>query len=322
MPDQLDRLEALLDELEATVADDFREFVRSVNSAEVFAVIEGLLEEGKVDEALEIVDSYVVRFSNVLPAVQATAGEAAAIELGALAGQFAIAISFDPSHPRAAALARANRLLLIREFTEEQRRATRQAIGRAFELGTGTAGTARAFRGSIGLTQAQEGWVASFEQLLRNRDKRALTRALRDRRFDRTLTAAVNLDRPLTEAQIAAQVERYRARALMMRSETIARTEAVRATSLAREEALQQMLEQTGIDPARVRRKWNATRDKRTRDAHTAMAGQLRELGAPFEDGDGNRLRFPGDPLAPAATTINCRCTITVQFLEPAKTTR
>lgn len=319
MPDQLDRLEALLDDLEASVAAEFREFIRAVNSDEVFGMIAARLEAGDLDGALDIVDSYVVRFSNVLPAVQATAGTAAAAELAALAGEFAIAISFDPSHPRAAALVRANRLLLIREFTEEQRSATRQAIARAFDEGTGTAGTARAFRNSIGLTTAQEGWVSSYEQLLRNRDKKALERALRDRRFDRTTARSIALDKPLTEAQIAARVDRYRARALMMRSETIARTEAVRATSQAREEALQQMIEQTGIDPRRVQRVWNATRDARVRDAHRAMDSQRRLLGLTFEDGNGNQLRYPGDPQAPADTTINCRCTLTFEITDPVR---
>lgn len=162
MPNQLDRLEALLDELEASVAEEFREFIRAVNSEEVFGLIAAELEAGNLDEALDIVDSYVVRFSNVLPAISNTAGAATAAELAEIASMYAIAISFDPSHPRAAQLVRANRLLLIREFTEEQRKATRQAIARAFESGAGTQEMARAFRGSIGLTEAQEGWVASF----------------------------------------------------------------------------------------------------------------------------------------------------------------
>jgi Phage Mu protein F like protein len=112
-------------------------------------------------------------------------------------------------------------------------------------------------------------------------------------------------------------VERYRARALMMRSENIARTEAVRSTSLAQEEALQQMIEQTGIDSRRVEDVWNATRDKRTRDWHESMDGQRRPHGVPFEDGHGNRLRFPGDPEAAAETTINCRCARTFAIGPP-----
>lgn len=317
MPSQLDRLDALIDDLEAEVADGFREFIRSVNSEEVFGQISDLLEAGDIEGALAIVDSYGVRFASILPGIQNAAGTAAAAELASMAGRAALAISFDPSHPRAAAMARANRLMLIREFTDEQRLATRQALERAFTEGTGTAGAARAFRGSIGLTSAQEGWVASYEQLLRSRDKRALERALRDRRFDKTTLTAIQLDRPLTEAQISARVERYRLRALMMRSETISRTEAVRATSQAREEALVQMLEQTGIDARRVVRVWHSTRDARVRDWHRSMQDQRRPIGVRFEDGHGNQLLYPGDPQAPGETTINCRCTLTFEVGNP-----
>lgn len=316
--DPLDRLEELLSAQEETIRRAFTEFVRNVNAPEAVAAITERLEAGDLEGALAIVDSYAVRFANVLPTIQQVVGTATAAELAQIASEFAIAISFDSSHPRAAALARANRLELVREFTTEQRAATREAIVRSFETGEGTASTARAFRNSIGLNRVQERWVASFETALRNRDRKALDRALRDRRFDRTVERAFEAKRPLTELQIQRMTERYRARTLIMRSENIARTEALRATSGAREEALLQMIEQTGLPPERIRRVWNATRDARTRDAHRPMNGQEREIGASFEDGDGNALRWPGDPQAPAGTTINCRCTLTFRVLPPA----
>jgi hypothetical protein len=316
MATQLDRLNTLLDEQEATVAAAFRDFIADTNSEFVFKEIADRLEAGDVEGALAIVDSHVMRFANVLPTIQQTAGIAAAAELANLATSHALAITFDPSHPRAAQLARANRLLLVREFTDEQRAATRQALARAFEQGTGTAGTARAFRNSIGLTRGQEAWVARYEQELRNFDRNALNRALRDRRYDKGTLRAIELKQPLTEAQIQARVDRYRLRALMMRSETIARTESIRATSSAREEALVQMLEQTGMDPRRIARVWHATHDGRTRGWHADMEGQQRSMGEAFEDGRGNAVRYPGDPLAPPETSINCRCTLTYETRE------
>lgn len=306
MADQISRIEALLDEQEAAVRRAFLSFIAGVNSKAVLDQIEDLLERGDVNAALAIVDSYIIRFADVLPSIQQTVGIAAAAELAELAGEAIIAISFDPSHPRAAQLARASRLTLIREFTAEQRQAVRQAIGRAFDEGTGTGSTARAFREAIGLNSEQEAWVASFRGQLRRLDAKALSRALRDRRFDRTVARAIQRKEALSEARIDRMVERYRARTLAMRSENIARTEALRATSQAREEALRQMIEQTGMDPRRVERIWNATRDRRTRDAHTAMDKQRRGVDQAFEDGDGNALMWPGDPAAPPETTINC----------------
>lgn len=318
MASQLDRLEALLSEQEATIAAAFEEFIRAVNSEPVWGLIADRIEAGDIEGALSIVDTYTVRFASIMPVVQQAVGAATAAEFASTLGQFAIAISFDPSHPRAAQLARVNRLNLIREFTTEQRAVTRQAISDAFMSGTGTATTARAFRGSIGLTRTMQGWVSSYEALLRGRDKRALDRALRDRRFDRSVRNAIELQKPLTEAQIENMVERYRARTLIMRSENIARTEALRSTSQAREEALLQMLEQTQMDPRRVRRVWNATHDGRTRGWHETMQSQQRRIGEAFEDGNGNRLLYPGDPSAPPDTTINCRCSLTFAISPPS----
>lgn len=317
MPTPLERLEELLAQQEAAIAKAFREFIRSMNSAAVVAELVKLLEAGDSAGAMAIVDSYVRRFADVLPAIHAVVGAAAAEELAEIASDFTVAIGFNPAYPRAAALAQANRLTLINEFTAQQRRAVRQAVARAFEEGTGTAGTARAFRESIGLTAQQEAWVASFRARLESLDAKALGMELRDRRFDRTIENAIARGRPLTERQIETMVDRFRTRALTMRSETIARTEAVRATSGARQEALLQMVEQTRIDPRRIIRIWHATRDKRTRDHHASMQGQQVGLYEKFEDGLGNLLIWPGDPGAPANTTINCRCTTTYRIKPP-----
>lgn len=317
MPTQAERVEALLTEQEETVKARFRDFIRDVNSEHVMAAIADKLEEGDLDGAMDIVDSYIVRFTDVLPEIQYVVGAAAARELAETVGETILAIGFDPSHPRAAALIRTARMNLIRDMVVEQRQAIRQALARGFDEGTGTMTNARQFRSAIGLTSGQEQWVASFENRLRNLDSRALGMQLRDRRYDKTIERAILERKALTEQQITAMTERYRARALIYRSENIARTEALRATSQAREEALQQMMEQTGLPPERIRRVWNATRDKRTRDAHRDMNQQKRGVFDKFEDGDGNKLLWPGDPDAPPETTINCRCTVTFEVIPP-----
>ncbi len=145
-----------------------------------------------------------------------------------------------------------------------------------------------------------------------------LQRDLRDRRFDGRVQAAIDRNRPLTTKQIDMMVDRYRKNALQMRAETIARTEGLQATSEARDESVAQMIDQTGLAPERIVDIWNATRDKRTRDWHATMNGQKQPKGTPFVDGLGNRLRYPGDPQAPANTRINCRCAKTFSVLPAA----
>ncbi len=57
---------------------------------------------------------------------------------------------------------------------------------------------------------------------------------------------------------------------------------------------------------------WRATNDERTRDAHQALDGQSVPRGGVF-DSELGPIRYPGDPMASAENTINCRC-----WLEPS----
>jgi len=61
---------------------------------------------------------------------------------------------------------------------------------------------------------------------------------------------------------------------------------------------------------AKVRKKWLSSRDGRVRTAHATADGQIVDMDAPFRVG-GYELMWPGDTSrgAPAALTVNCRCT-------------
>lgn len=315
----LERIEELLAGQEADVRRAFLDFVRLVQSDAVMARIEERLAAQDIRGAFQIVESYVAQFGDVLPRVQQQVGTATALELTAiLPASIAIAIGFDSSNPRAAAMVSTQRLGLIREMGDRQLAAVQQAVNRALNTGAGAQATARAFRDAIGLTAQQEQAVASYRAALMASSRDAFDRALRDRRFDDRVRAAIEQNRPLTDKQIDMMVSRYRARQLAARAETIARTEAGRATAEAREEMVRQMIERTGLDPRRLKRIWNATGDDRTRDWHESMDGQRRGLDEPFVDGLGNRLRYPHDPQAPPETTINCRCPLTFEIAPPA----
>jgi hypothetical protein len=318
-PTHLDRFEALLLLQEAAVRLAFRRFVAAVGyKGPIFDAIMEALEARDTAGALKIVDSYVANFGNVLPSIAQTVGAATAIELAELVPQLALAISFDPTHVRAAELIRAHRLEFVTNFSAQQRRATLQALARGQREGMGNIETARLFRESIGLTAPQEAAIGRYREDLQNLERRALDNATRDRRFDQTVERAIESGRPLTERQIDMMVTRRRGQMLALRAETIARTEGGRATSQAREEALDQMIAQTGIAIERIERIWNPTRDKRTRDWHASMAGQRRGRNEPFVDGLGNRIRYPHDPAAAAETVINCRCGLTFSVLPAA----
>lgn len=59
-----------------------------------------------------------------------------------------------------------------------------------------------------------------------------------------------------------------------------------------------------------MKKVWIAVGDSRTRDLHLYLDGQEKDLDEPFVDPDGNDLRYPHDPSAPAETVYNCRCSI------------
>ncbi|MFE2181361.1 phage portal protein [Streptomyces sp. NPDC059455] len=56
-----------------------------------------------------------------------------------------------------------------------------------------------------------------------------------------------------------------------------------------------------------VARTWVTRQDARVRTAHKVLHGKILPVGTPYEV-NGFQLRYPGDPFAPIALTINCRC--------------
>lgn len=59
----------------------------------------------------------------------------------------------------------------------------------------------------------------------------------------------------------------------------------------------------------KVRKRWVATKDNRTRHSHQMLDGQTVDWDEPFTSELG-KIRYPGDPRAKPALTYNCRCTL------------
>jgi hypothetical protein len=94
--------------------------------------------------------------------------------------------------------------------------------------------------------------------------------------------------------QVWPEIERYRA-------ERIARTESVTAANL----GSIQGAEATGLA---LNKRWVATMDNRTRDAHLEADGQTVAMHSDFVI-NGESAEYPGDPSLSAGERINCRCT-------------
>lgn len=58
----------------------------------------------------------------------------------------------------------------------------------------------------------------------------------------------------------------------------------------------------------RLKKRWLATLDNRTRHAHAMLDGQTVDIDKPFKV-DGYEIMYPGDSSAPGYLVYNCRCT-------------
>lgn len=90
---------------------------------------------------------------------------------------------------------------------------------------------------------------------------------------------------------------------------TFARTAMTGAQNAGRKAQMEDA-EDIGI---KVKKKWVATLDNRTRDAHQELDGQTVPIDEPFEvdwDGEHFELDYPGDPNGDACMVYNCRCTM------------
>lgn len=143
---------------------------------------------------------------------------------------------FDADRPEARAWAEKEAGNLIVEITEEQRAVVRGIVARSQSGEATVAQVARQVRGSIGLTERQAGWVENFRQ--------------------RQIDAAINRGVPAERAADSVQgsVDRYHKRIHRYRSETIARTETIRASSEGRQEAWRQGLDEGFISPEAEKR--------------------------------------------------------------------
>ena len=271
-----------------------------------------LLGLGRVDEALEIVERAAGRLGVAWNDSYVGAGQNTAEFLTRRVE--GVLVNFDRVNFRAVAAMRENSLRLVREFGLEQRLATNQVLVDGIQEGLNPQAMARAFRDSIGLTHRQIRQVASYRRQLRDLDRTALRRELRDRRFDSTVDRAIRTRTPLTEARIERLVARYRERLLAHRARVIAETEALSVVHAGVTAMYQQAIESRDLDADQIIRVWHTRGDERVRSSHSRMDGQERALEIPFTSGNGFSLRHPGDFQAPASERIKCRCGVSTRI--------
>lgn len=229
-----------------------------------------------------------------------------------------ILFRFNVRNPTAEQYLRLHSSNLITNILEDQRQAIRLVLEDAMARGQNPRQTAldivgrvvagKRKGGIIGLTSEQAKWVIRYEKMLRDLDPRALNYQLRNKRYDGTFAKAMREGRKLTEKQIQRMAGDYKNKALKYRGETIARTETLKALNSGGYYAVLQQIEEGKVQRDQVLSTWHATEDSRTRFTHRVLDGHTEKFGHAFITAHGNRIRYPGDPTAPAEETVNCRC--------------
>lgn len=317
---EIDRLLAASDALSTKVRREFMAAVKRLGDKVDLRRVADLIRAGRINEALDVVDQAHVEasfkpVSAALTRALVDAGSAAAksIPMPALRG---VEFTFGMTNPRTVDFLRQYEFGLIRQLSAEARGAVANTIRAGITAGRNPLDVARDVRGSIGLTARQAQAVANYRTSLSKLSGDALQRALRDRRFDPTVQAAIESGSPLSGKQIERIVDRYEQKYLKHRAETIARTEATRAVNAGNRQAWQQAVDEGVLAEREVRRKWYYSRDEKTRDAHIAIPGLNPDgvgLNEPFDSPLGPIL-YPGDPAADPENTINCRCTQIIRY--------
>ena len=320
--DTYERIDKILTRHERRIANIFRTSILGLRDDLDLKTIERLLERGDIEGALDLIMDTARKLGSASSVAFIDSGEDTA---KFLANAGVATISFDQVNSRAVQIMRENQLRLIREFRDSQREAIRVVMTDGVARGLAPVEQARRFRETIGLTQRQTAAVLNYRRLLEQAgntelsiadQKESLTRALRDKRGDRSVLAAIRRGKPLKAAQITWMVGRYHERSVKYRAEVIARTEALRAAHQGLAPAFAQAIEEGKLIATDIEQQWHSARDGRVRDSHRKLNKTKKKLGE-YWQGLHGQLRYPGDPSAPAAETIQCRCIVTRRIKRP-----
>ena len=285
------------------------------NLSEVFSVL-------NLDELFEKVGQGATLQPEALSLVEALQGtfkagaEAEVTELKSQEVQKAsigVEMIFDLLNPEAIAWLTNYSFNLIRAISKDAKIAIQNIILDAFQKGGHPYTQAQRIKGFIGLTATQAQAVKNFRDALESGNKSQLNsilnRALRDKRFDKSIINAINNATPIDQFKIDDMVKRYQERYLKYRAETIARTETIRASVAGQQNTWKQAQQQGLIKKDKSRQFWSVTKDDK-------LCEQCREVPKLNKNGValGEVFKTPigdssGPPLHP-----NCRCIVVMRF--------
>ncbi|RVJ72229.1 phage minor head protein [Sinorhizobium medicae] len=319
----------LLATYEPRLAAAFREAIEEIKSSIVLARVIERLERGDVNGAVEAMQIEPEAFSALVIALQEAFNAGSTNAVGELPKVMdpqgnRVIWRFGVRNPVAEAILRELSSTMVTHITDDQRQGIRQALEQGLARGANPRSTAldvvgrqsrvtgRREGGVIGLTRYQIEFIERARIHLASGDpeqmKRHFELKTRDKRFDRTVMAAIRAEKPVAGEALTKVIGRLRDKNLLFRGEMLARTETMMALSSARDEAMRQQIEAGKVQAQDVTKVWHSADDSSVRHTHRVLNGKSVGMDEVFQSPSGAFLRFPGDPRAPIPEISGCRC--------------
>jgi hypothetical protein len=319
----------LLATYEPRFAAAFREAIDEIRSSVVLARVIERLERGDINGAVEAIQIEPEAFSVLEIALQEAFNAGGTNAVGELPKVMdpqgnRVIWRFGVRNPVAEAILRDLSSTMVTHITNDQREGIRQALEQGLARGANPRSTAldvvgrqsrvtgRREGGVMGLTRYQIEFIERARVHLASGDPELMNRYFelktRDKRFDRTVMAAIKAGKPVTGETLAKIIGRLRDKNLLLRGEMLARTETMMALGSARDEAMRQQIESGKVAAQDVKKRWHSAGDSRVRHTHRVLNGQAVGVDEMFQSPSGAMLRYPGDPRAPISEISGCRC--------------
>ena len=320
----------LLERYGRLVADAFMRAIDDLRRGAELQRIIASLEAGDIDAALEALHIDPEAFNEIADRFKEVHAEAGKVTAEAMPKRrpdgTALVVRFDGRNPQAEAWLSSHSSDLITRLTTEQRDLVRASLSESMRRGVNprqaaldivgrvNRATGRREGGVLGLSAPQEAYVRSARDQLASSDpadlRAYLTRAKRDKRFDRSVTKAIREGTAVDPAIAAKAVTAYERRLLKLRGDTIGRVEAMTSLQQAKFEAYRQAVAAGKVAENTVTKVWRSASDLRVRHTHRGLNGDSARLNEPFRSPSGALLRFPMDTAlgAGADEIVNCRC--------------
>jgi hypothetical protein len=280
----------------------------NVRRSESLANLEYIIETQGISGLLPILDTLPDELSAQLrPIIENAIAESGRVVVQVLPKAAVTApVVFSLVNPRVGAYINNYVGQMIREVSDETVKAVQIAVNQGVITGRNPRQIARDFRSSIGLTSRQEQTVQRLRAALEKGEAGYVNSLTTVTDSAKNAVSAGKL----SESQIDKIVEQTRLRYVKQRTETIARTESLRATSVGQDLAIREG-QITGAISNELLKRWLYRHDTRTRDAHisTGETNGWIPMNRPFSTPLGP-LMFPRDPNGSASNTINCRCRV------------